>query len=51
MKVTRIKPVKFKTGRGKMSDMYAHKKLTEAIRKLNIEMGLPKDYGKRLRAM
>jgi len=51
LKVTKIKPVKAGNKRGSMSDMNAHKKLSEAIKRLNIEMGLPADYGKKLRAM
>lgn len=50
MKVSKPKPVKAKNGRGSMSDMNAHKKLSEAIKKLNLEMGLSENYGRNLRA-
>lgn len=45
MKVQKITPLKAKKQTGKMSCTFAEKKLKEAIRKLNIEMGLPPDYG------
>jgi len=50
MKVTKLRPVKAKYPKGNMSDTNAHKKLTEAINRLNKEMGLPEGYGKNLRA-
>ncbi len=50
MKATKLRPVKVKNPKGNMSGTYAHKKLTEAINRLNKEMGLPEGYGKNLRA-